>query len=345
MVLRGHLFFMRWTIFILILFTLGSCTKDEWLAPEGLGRYPKGFDPMNVPVDNPLTEEKIDLGKRLFYDPILSIDSTISCASCHFPEKAFTDGRPVSIGVEGRTHFRNSPTLANVGYGGRMFMDGGVTNLEIQAMVPIIEHIEMGNSVSNVLEVLNAHPEYPALFDRVFGEGPSPFTITRALASFQRSLISGDSRFDQYYYQEKTEALSPSEIRGMELFFSDELQCRSCHSGFLFTNYEYVNNGIYIDYGQDTGRMRITLKEEDRGAFKVPTLRNIEVTGPYMHDGSFSTLEEIVEHYMQGGKGHPNQDPRISGFSLSAQEKQDLINFLKSLTDQAFLMNPDHRYP
>jgi cytochrome c peroxidase len=330
----------------LLLFSLViACEKDDFLAPQGVGRYPAGFSPMKIPADNPMSLAKVDLGKRLFYDPILSRDSTISCATCHLPELAFTDAVPVSIGIDGKKHFRNSPTLVNVGYLGRVFMDGGVTNLEIQVIAPIVEHFEMDNSINKVLADLRSHPEYPALFDEAFNEGPSPFTLTRSIAAFQRSLVSGNSPFDQYYYQGDASALNASEIRGMELFFSDALKCSSCHSGFLFTNLDYLNNGIYSDYGQDSGRMRVTLLEEDRGKFKVPTLRNIEVTGPYMHDGGFQTLEEVIDHYMAGGQNHPNQDPRVSGFTLTNAEKQDLINFLHSLTDDEFLNNPDHRYP
>lgn len=322
-----------------------SCTEDEWLSPEGVGRYPAGFDPMEIPADNSLTQAKIELGKRLFFDPILSSDSTVSCSSCHLPERAFTDGQKVSIGVDGLLHFRNSPSLVNVGYGDRMFMDGGATNLEIQIIAPIETHFEMASSMEEVIDKLNAHPEYPALFKVVFARDPDPFGLTRAIASFERSILSGNSPFDQYYYQGDSSALNESEKRGMNLFFSDELNCSSCHSGFLFTSLDYVNNGIYADYGQDTGRMRITLLEEDRGKFKVPSLRNIEVTGPYMHDGGFSSLEGIIDHYALGGQGHPNQDPRITGFDITVEEKADLIAFLKSLTDNEMLTNSDYRYP
>ena len=178
------------------------------------------------------------------------------------------------------------------------------------------------------------------LAQEAYGRKMDLYVITRAIAAFERTLISGNSRYDQFFYQGKKDALSEKEKKGMELFFSERLACSICHGGFDFTEYSLENNGLYRDY-EDKGRNRVTSKEEDIGKFKVPTLRNVALTAPYMHDGSLKSLEEVIDHYQLGGKGHPNQHPATQGFEISATEKQELLLFLQSLTDEEFIHNPD----
>ena len=326
--------------FVCLLVLMNACRQNRGKAPYVLS-IPKGFPQPFIPEDNPLTQGKVALGKKLFFEPILSRDSSISCASCHFPELAFSDTAAVSTGVAGRKGFRNAPSLTNVAYGKSFFKDGGVPTLEIQILTPLEGHDEMDLNILEAAERLNKNPAYKKLFQEVFDRVPDAFGITRAIAAFERTLISGHSRFDRYYYHGE-EVLSASEKRGWLLFNSETLQCATCHAGFNFTNEQFENNGLYEVYA-DEGRRRITLDSADAGKFKVPTLRNSAVTGPYMHDGSFSSLEEVIEHYSRGGKGHGNQSELIKGFSLTEVEKQDLLAFLKALTDATFLANTDFR--
>lgn len=335
-------------LFLIALFPLiGLTCQPEEVSPLDETPYvwevPAGFP---APIDseqNPTTLAKVELGKQLFYDPILSRDSSISCNSCHKQELAFADDRAISPGVEGRLGLRNAPTLANVAYVTRFNKDGGVPKLDMQAGVPIEDENEMDLLMRIAAERLNAIPAYREAFQRAFARPADAFTITRALAAFQRTLISGDSRFDQYAYQGQSTALSEAELRGRALFFSERTQCSSCHTGFNFTNEAFINNGLYLDYGDDPGRQRVTVSPDDEGKFRVPTLRNVGLTAPYMHDGSLADLNAVIEHYDQGGQGHPLQDPRIQPLNLSDAEKHDLIAFLHSLTDASFLNNPAYR--
>ena len=246
----------------------------------------------------------------------------------------------ISPGIEGRVGFRNAPTLTNIAYLPVINKDGGVPKLDLQASVPIADETEMDFSIVLVSERLNKHPEYVDMTQKAYGRNPDPFSITRALGAFGRTLISGHSPFDQYKYQNKEEALSESQKRGMDLFFGDRLHCSNCHNGLNFTNNTYQNTGLYLDYSADLGRRRVTLKEEDVGKFRVPTLRNIGLTAPYMHDGSLPTLEAVIDHYIKGGTDHPNKSPLILPLSLNAGEKADLIAFLHSLSDSSFTHNP-----
>ncbi len=327
----------------IISFLFFACKKDDdSTLSSGNAPYvlevPNGFPYPVIPSDNELTRERIELGRKLFYDPILSEDSSISCASCHLVNEAFTDGFSLSHGVHGRTTERNSPTLTNIGYHTDFFWDGGNFSLEVQIVGPIESVNEMNLPFPVLINRLKNHPEYPQLFKAAYNlNSPNVFGVTRAIAAFERTLISGNSNYDKYFYNNQN-TLNAQEINGMNLFFSEDLKCAQCHGGFNFTNLNYENNGIYLNY-IDSGRARITLNTDDAGKFKVPTLRNIEVTAPYMHDGSFNTLEEVIDHYSSGGKGHRNQSDLVSGFTISASEKQDLIAFLKTLTDHEFLNN------
>ncbi len=298
---------------------------------------PMGFPEPNIPKDNQLTKERIALGQRLFFDPIMSRDRTVSCASCHKPELAFTDGLPLSKGIRDQEALRNAPTLTNVVYqDSGILADRGVPTLEMQVLVPVQEHTEFDFDLKLIAERMKQDAEYVKQSQEAYGQEPSAFVITRSIASFERTLISGNSRFDQYMNGDK-KALTKSELKGKRLFF-DELHCAECHDGFNFTNLTLQNNGLYTNnYPLDSGRMRITHKESDRDLFKVPTLRNIEVTGPYMHDGSISTLEEVVDHYSKGGQAHAQKHPSITPLNLSRKEKSQLVDFLKALTDQSFI--------
>ena len=292
---------------------------------------PKGFPEISVPNDNALSLERIALGKRLFYDPILSKDSTISCNSCHFQEYAFADNRSISPGVEERLGKRNSMSLANVAYADVLLREGGVPNLEMQVLVPIQEHNEMDFNIVAVAERMQSDSSYVKQSLEAYNRMPDAFVITRAIASFERTLLSGNSRYD-------SNILSASERNGRDLFFSDSLACSSCHGTFLFTNQEMENNGLYEQY-PDSGRYILTRLQEDIGRFKVPSLRNVELTSPYMHDGSLSTLEHVVDHYESGGSNHFNQSNLVKGFNLTAEERANLIVFLQSLTDYEFTQN------
>ena len=336
---------LRLVIFILSVGVFSGCKKDapvnSQIEPKPYKlAIPEGFPLPEIPDDNPLTTEKIALGKRLFNDPILSRDSTISCGSCHFQEFSFSDGKQFSTGINNQQVNRNAPALTNMVYEKSLFRDGGAPTLELQILAPLDNPLEMDLPIFKVTERLQQDEEYVSLFKAVFGSEPNAFGITRAISAYERTLISGNSRYDQYTFQGNDNALTKSEIRGMELFFSDSLNCSSCHSGFNFTSNSFENNGIYLNY-TDKGRGRITLKNSDNGKFKIPSIRNINVTAPYMHDGSFVTLNEVIDHYANGGKNHVNQSQKIKGFVISEQEKQDLINFLGSLTDYEFLTNPD----
>ncbi len=322
-----------------------SCKTDPLIQcePEYELMIPAGFDQPEIPLDNPFTAEKIALGKKLFYDKSLSIDSTVSCGNCHNQSLAFSDNVAISLGVNGTSGFRNAPTLANLAWAPVMLKDGGNPTLETQILIPLETHFEMGFNMLLLVQRLRNDPAYVEEFYNVFEKEIDPFGITRAIAAFERTMISGNSRYDQYQFQGDENALSESEKNGMNLFFSPALNCSSCHAGFLLTDNTFQNNGFFADYSADSGRARITWLHDDVGKFRVPSLRNIALTGPYMHDGSIVTLGEIIDRYASGGSGHENQSERIHSFTISAEEKNNLINFLNSLTDESFISNPDFK--
>jgi cytochrome c peroxidase len=330
---------MQWIVFLLI-FMIGSCQKEE-IKVEAYFEVPAGFPIPAFPPDNEFTEVRFLLGRKLFYDPILSSDSTVSCATCHRPEFAFTDRKKVSEGIMSRIGTRNAPSLGNVVYQPYLLREGGVPTLEMQVGVPIQEHNEFDDNILLIADKLNRQSNYRDLCLQAYNRLPDPFVITRAIACFERALFSGNSSYDKFINGDQL-ALSSSAKNGLKLFNSSALKCSQCHSGINFSNYAFINNGLYED-DPDLGRMRLTNKEEDRSLFKVPSLRNVEVTYPYMHDGSINSLEEIIEHYASGGKNNPHKSPLITGFTITAQEKQDLVNFLKSLTDNHFINNPNFR--
>ncbi len=324
-------------LFIIIISV--SCKKQDTEIPfsyPALMEVPEGFEPIVFPEDNEFTVDRWQLGKRLFYDPIMSSDSTISCANCHQAELAFSDDEIVSKGVEDRLGTRNSPTLANLAYHPYFTREGGVPTLEMQILVPIQEHNEFDFNIVLIAERLNKIPSYVEESQKAYNRDPDAFVITRALANFERSLISGNSPFDQFFYQNKKDILLEAERNGLELFFSEKTNCSSCHSTSNFTNYAFENNGLYTTY-QDSGRALITHSQEDLAKFKVPTLRNISVTYPYMHDGSIISLDEVITHYASGGKKHSSQSSLVSGFEITKQEQAALISFLYTLSEDRYL--------
>ncbi len=314
---------------------------DEWEAPLGLDG-----DLIVIPKNNPLTKEKVELGKLLFFDKRLSTNNTIACASCHMPSLAFTDGQPVSTGVHRLQGGRSAPASINRLFSSAQFWDGRAVTLEDQSTGPFVSPVEHGfANHDELVEKLKGIKGYEPLFQKVF-QGPiTKDRIGQAIASFQRTLISGNSPYDRFDYGGEENAISPEAQRGLKLFLK-KARCTRCHSGFNFTDEKFHNLGIDWDKEHiDLGRFTVTKNAEDIGAFKTPTLREISRTAPYMHDGRFETLEEVLEHYSSGGHSSPNIDPNILPFPLSEQDKQDMIAFLKTLTDTTFTNNPAQQNP
>jgi cytochrome c peroxidase len=337
----------RFYIAIIILVVMGySCAKEETIllpATEApLLSVPSGFPEPDFPEDNAFTEARWKLGKKLFFDPVMSRTNEVSCASCHLPEKAFSDTVAFSPGVDGRAGVRNAPSLANVAYHPYFTREGGVPTLEMQILVPIQEHNEFDANILDIARRLRDNPEYQALSAEAYNREPDHYVITRALATFERSLLSGNSRYDKYTRDNNPNTMSEQEIEGMDLFFSDRTQCTSCHGGFNFTDYSFENNGLYNSY-KDEGRFRLTNDEADRARFKVPSLRNVELTAPYMHDGSVKTLEDVVSHYNSGGKDHPHKSEFIRPLNLTGKEQEALLAFLKTLSDEDFINNKNFK--
>jgi len=338
--------FHRSFIILLCLVVLYSaCTVDaplkseDELLVEELLSVPEGFPDIPFPEDNELTADRWWLGKKLFFDPMMSIDNSIHCGSCHKQELAFADELIISPGVENRLGSRNAPSLANVAFLPHLLREGGVPTLEQQVLVPIQEHEEFDNNILVIAERMNEIESYVSASEKAYGRSPDPFVITRALSTFQRTIISGESAYDEYAFQSNSSALTAQELRGMDLFFSADLACASCHGDILFTDHSFQNNGLYEVY-EDDGRFLLTLEESDRALFRVPSLRNVGLTAPYMHDGSMASLEEVIEHYNSGGENHPNKNPLIKALGLDDSEKEDLIAFLNSLSDYKLLSNP-----
>lgn len=284
------------------------------------------------PMDNPYSDEKVELGRKLFFDKRLSLDNEISCATCHDPEKAFTDGEVLGKGVKGRKAIRNSPTLFNVGYSKVFMFDGEIDNLEEQALVPILDHNEMGASMKEVLTKLNKDKGYRDAARKLYNREFDAWVLTRSLACYERTLISDNSDFDKFYFENNEKAISASAKRGWELF-SEKLNCVKCHPAPYFTDYQVHNNGRTFLETEDKGRFRINNDSTEIGFFKVPTLRNISITAPYMHDGSVETLELVIDYYASGGGKGMYQEKEIVPFEITKGEKKDLVNFLKTLNN------------
>ena len=318
---------------------------------------PDKFPALEQPADNPMTVDGIHLGRKLFYDPILSIDSTVSCSSCHLQSGSFTDQVASSEGVAGFTP-RSSMSLINIGfhYHG-LFWDGRASSLEKQALMPVQDPLEMGENWDNVESKLRKHSTYPDDFRKAFGiERSSQITrelATKAIAQFERSLISGgNTRYDRYLRGEIF--LDDNELNGLFMFFDmdpdiPDAECGHCHNAPLFATNDYFNNGLQespdLESFPDKGLGFFTGKAGDNGKFKAPTLRNLAFTAPYMHDGRFQTLEEVIEHYNSGGHASPNKNALIYPLHLSETQKKDLIAFLMTLTDSTTLTNEAFKSP
>lgn len=315
--------------FIGFLFT--SCEQETVVLEMDMGNetLPKHFPAINYPTDNPFDAKKAALGRALFFDPILSRDSTVACATCHQPELYFTDGLKHSVGIERRIGPRNAPSLMNVAFAPYFLSEGGVPTLEMQVLVPIQEHAEMDDNILRVVDRINKVERYRKMSLEAFGKKPDAYVITRALANFERTLLSGMSAYDDHL-QGVPNGMSVMAQNGLYLFHSARLGCSECHSGVLLTDFQFYNNGTN---NGDPGRERLTENIQDRGKFKVPSLRNIAMTAPYMHDGSLSSIQEVVHYYENGGGTHPNKDRRLKPFQLSARERSELIAFLEALTD------------
>lgn len=285
---------------------------------------PAGLPPVPHPKDNPPTAEKISLGKQLYFDGRLSSDNKVSCASCHDPAKGFSNGEQFATGVEGKKGGRNSPTVINSAYSKLQFWDGRAKSLEDQALGPIQNPIEMNMTLDAVVAKLNGIEGYKKQFQQVFGTDVTPDGIAKAIAAYERTVLSGDAPYDKFKAGDKS-AMSESAARGLKLF-NGKANCSACHSGPSFTDSAFHNIGVP---GNDEGRAAINKSLGDKGAFKTPTLREIARTAPYMHDGSMKTLEEVVAHYNKGGTPHPQLDEEIFPLKLTDAEAADLVTFMK----------------
>ncbi len=292
---------------------------------------PLGLQAIQWPADNPYSAEKVELGRMLYFDTRLSADGTVSCASCHAPDQGWTDNAPVSTGIKGQKGGRSAPATINRAYSQAQFWDGRAASLEVQAVGPIANPIEMGETYPNVTKKLSAIPGYQKLFHAAFGSPDVTVDkVGKAIATFERTLLSGNSAYDRYKAGNKR-ALTSAQVRGMDVFFN-KAKCDACHEGSNFTLNSFNNLGVGTDKpNPDEGRAIVTKKAEDWGAFKTPTLRDIAKSGPYMHDGSLKTLEEVVEFYNKGGIPNKNLDARMVKLNLTEGEKKDLVEFLKAL--------------
>lgn len=356
---------------------VSSCAREtpyEW-------HLPPGFPKPRIPDDNALTVEKVELGRHLFYDQRLSANGSQACASCHRQSHAFSEDVAIATGSTGQKHHRNSMALVNVAYDATFtWAHPGINTIEQHVLLPLFgdKPVEMGAAghEQEILARLRGDPAYEQQFARAFpgtSERVTFDTVAKALASFVRTLISFDSPFDRYAYYGEDAALSESQVRGMNLFMSERLECAHCHAGFNFSQFVthesaavaerafhvtglYPYSETYIS-GADYGLFAVTGQGADKDRFKAPTLRNIERSAPYMHDGSLATLNDVIDFYSAGGRvladgpragdgrAHPGKSPFIKGFTLTVQERQDLLAFLSSLTDERFLTDPEFADP
>lgn len=368
---RGRVTVMRRALGGVAAIWIGAILSAQGPAPSSYAwTLPASFPAPPVPAGNPMSAAKVELGRHLFYDTRLSGNGTQSCASCHEQARAFTDGRARSVGSTGQTHPRGSMSLVNVAYARALTWASPLASLEDQALVPMYgDHpVELGLDRSDGwLEALAREPVYAPLFAAAFPGDPNPLTrdrVVQAIATFERAIVSARSPFDRYHFDRDDTAVSDAVRRGEVLFHSRPLSCFTCHGGIHFSDamggregrtVAFHNTGLYnlaglLSYpAADTGLHGLTADPADVGRFKTPTLRNIAVTAPYMHDGSVATLEEAIEHYAAGGRtiadgplrgigrDNPNKDRALRGFTLTPAQRADLIAFLQSLTDEALL--------
>ncbi len=309
-------------------------------------RSPLGLPSIEWPKNNPYSPAKAELGKLLYFDKRLSADGTVSCATCHEPKYGYTDGSAVSTGIRGQKGNRSAPTVINRAFSMAQFWDGRAATLEEQAKGPIANPIEMGNTHDACVATIAKIQGYKPLFEKAFGSDTVNIDrIAMAIATFERTVLSGSAPYDRYKKGDK-KAMSPEQVRGMSVFF-DKAKCDRCHENSNFTLNAYSNIGIGMDKPEpDVGRFAETKDPRDWGVFKVPTLREIEHTAPYMHDGSLKTLEEVVDFYDKGGIPNKNLDANIRKLNLADQEKKDLVSFLKALSGQGWQgIEPPTEFP
>ncbi len=348
-------------MFILFAVLVTSCCDDDPDKPANdLARFPydpvayvqdvpNGFPALEIPADNPMTEAGVELGRFLFYDKLLSIDSTMSCASCHMQEFTFTDQLATTPGVDGINGRRSSMSLLNVAFfQNGLFWDGRAPSLEAQALGPVEDPLELHDTWPNVVNKLRRHEDYPRMFRAAFGiDSKTHMTkdlAVKAIAQFERQMVSsGQSKWDRV--QANQAAFTDEELLGLDLFFDEndqvpDAECGHCHSPPLFSANDYFNNGLdeamTLQDFPDFGRGEVSMVDLDNGKFRAPSLRNIEFTAPYMHDGRFQTLEEVLDHYISGGKESPNKDALILELGLNNEHKEALIAFMKTLSEPDF---------
>ena len=327
----------RWAAMVGCVLFISGCVKSPNPVVQEPERttaklhIPTAFPSPDFPEDNAFDDVRWALGKALFFDERLSLDGALSCGSCHLPERAFAAPEAVTPGAFGVVGDRNSSTLTNVAYQPHFMSEGGVPTLEMQVLVPLQEVSEMAHNIVTVCEELAA--DYEGQARAAYGRSLDPFVMTRALALFERSLLSGSSTWDQW---QAGSLVADAVVRGSDLFGAAGLGCDRCHAPPMFTTYGFANNGLDA-VSVDPGRWRITGSPQDSGAFKIPTLRNVGFTPPYMHDGRFQDLDEVLDHYASGGAGHAQQDAGLAAFALSEQQRADLKSFLLALNDSAFV--------
>lgn len=330
-------------VVIICCLILFSCKKKNDDNQNGFLIIPDGFpEPVYKFENNELSVEGVELGRVLFYDPILSLDSSVHCGSCHAIEHAMADHNvQLSRGINNLLGRRNTPGLANLIWYKSFNWDGGVNHIEIQPLAPITDSVEMREKLSNVLLKLNRHDLYPSLFKEVFDEDEiTDQQLLFALTQFMSTMISSKSKYDTYLKNENT--FSSMEKFGLQLF---EANCSSCHSGVLFTDFSFKSNGLTNQLESETGRYGITSNVEDKWKYRVPSLRNVSLTYPYMHDGSYNSLEEVVEAYSDFSEQNRSNSIPQNGFQFSTDEKEALVRFLKTLADYNFTSNPSFAPP
>ena len=358
----------RWWMALAAGWLLAGCDcgpEPVWAPTPYVLDIPPFFPPMDIPADNPLTEEGVHLGRLLFWDPLLSEDQTMSCASCHLPAHNFADPERYSTGVTGAVGTRNAMALINLGWASSFFWDGRAATLEDQILAPVPHPDEMNLPWPEALARLQedaSDTDYPTRFFEAFGTTEiSEEHVVKAIAQFLRTLVSADSKFDRWRRGEVD--LTDSEYNGYQMFLREggdpEVtpggqfggDCFHCHgeAGLQFTDHLFHNNGLDPSFASDPGRAAITGSPLDSGLFRTPTLRNVALSAPYMHDGRFATLEEVLEHYNSGGVASSTIDPFMKyqdgGLALAPSQKADLIAFLHTLTDTSFVQNPDFQNP
>ena len=360
----------RWTIAFVISFAVLAlgCSQQEPKSVAYQWHLPPNFPEPIVPDNNPMTEAKVALGKQLFYDKRLSFNQTMSCGTCHIQTLGFAESTKVAVGSTGQVHRRNTQPLLNVAYNSNLtWAHSGLTRLEQQILIPMFgeQPVELGiTGHEDAVLARFKSEDYKKSFEQAFpDQEPSFDLIVKALASFVRSLVSFESDFDRYAYRQDDSALSDSQVRGMNLFFSERFECFHCHGGFNFTQSSrheqqqldlrpFHNTGLYDEDGHgrypasDQGLLEVSQQAKDMGRFRAPTLRNIALTAPYMHDGSIATLAEVIDFYADGGRGKGKTSPLknafVKGITMTTEERQDLLSFLSSLTDHQFIQNEKH---